>query len=127
MKNYIITFCITLTICIVTTIVVLMTNVPQIDIDDLASVDNYKGIVKEEYKFENYKNITDNPAEKNYVVTGEQLNKFIYTDSYKPGNSNPFTPKGDVDTSTDNNTDDETDDKTDNSNNGQNNDSNTGK
>ena len=127
MKNYIITFCLTFAVCVVVTIVILMTNVPQIDTDELGSVQEYKKIDAKEFSFDNNKNISTTPFEKNYEVTREQLNKFVYTNSYKPGNSNPFTPNADLDNSTDNNTDEETNDKTDNGNNGQTNDSNTGK
>lgn len=127
MKNYLITLFLTLIICVAITIVTLMTNVPQIDTDDLASVEKYLGIVESEFKFDNYKNINNDAMSKEYIVTAEQINKFKYTNSYKPGNSNPFTPKDDLDDSTNNNTDDDTDDKTDNSNGGQGNDSNSGK
>ena len=127
MKNYIITLGISLLIGIIVTIVVLMTNIPQIDTDDLGSVKEYNGIVNSDYKFENYKNISEENAKKDYVITSDQINKFIYTNSYNPGNTNPFTPKEEVDGSVDDNNNEDTDDKTDNSNNGQGNNSNTGK
>ena len=127
MKNYIITFGITLAVCVIVIIVTLMINVPQVDIDDLSSIEKYEKVVPEEFGFDNNKNITQKPPERDYVVTGEQINKYINNNLYNPGNSNPFTPNGDLNNSTNNNTDDETNDKTDSSNNGQTNDSNTGK
>lgn len=127
MKYHLITLFLSIAIAILIVISMLMINIPQLEEDVLLTLESYNNIIKEDFKFDNYKNITDDVAEKQYVVTQNQINNFEKTNALNTGNANPFTPASDLEDETENGDDDKTNDKTDSSNGGTTNDSNTGK
>lgn len=57
---------------------------------NISSVDSYIDIDKQEYKFENTKDISDKSLSYQYNITGEDIENFKVTNRYKMGNLNPF-------------------------------------
>ncbi|MNP55493.1 hypothetical protein D3C76_1501480 [compost metagenome] len=69
----------------------------QINVVD-SNVKEYKGITKSEYTYQQTKNISKESLVQEYDISQDDILNFQKYNTYKPGNSDPFTPASDVGT-----------------------------
>lgn len=95
-KNYIITFSISVIVLFTVGILMLMLMTPQkITVID-TSQEAYKSVDKTEYAYKQTKEISKESLVREYKVSDLSASNFP---SYKPGNSDPFTPAADLNNS----------------------------
>ncbi|MDO4283323.1 MAG: hypothetical protein Q4D02_06750 [Clostridia bacterium] len=87
-KKYVISFAISSAFIITFSVIIFMIMLPQSI--DTKTVDRYMDINKEEYKFVQTKNISEDSLSYQYNVTSEDIENFKVTNQYKMGNVNPF-------------------------------------
>lgn len=90
-KKYIISFVTTSTFIIAFSVILFMIMLPQSI--NITSVDSYIDIEKDDFKFVETKNISENSLSYQYNVTNEDIENFKNTNEYKMGNQNPFSEK----------------------------------
>lgn len=90
-RKYIISFVTTSTFIIAFSIILFMVMLPQSI--NLTSVDSYVDIDKEDFKFKETKNISQDALTHQYNVTSEDIQNFKNANEYKIGNQNPFYGK----------------------------------
>lgn len=118
-KTYIITFSISVLVLFTLAAIALMLFIPQqVQIVE-GSINNYETIKKSEYTFEQTKDISDDALTRQYNISSEDMEKFVTSKQYKPGNADPFTSKENGNTgNSGNNGNTNPDDKTTNGNGG---------
>ncbi len=90
-RKYIISFVTTSTFIIAFSTILFMIMLPQSI--NITNVDSYVDIDKEDFKFEETKNILDESLTRQYNVTSEDIENFKNANEYKIGNQNPFYGK----------------------------------
>lgn len=83
-----VSFITTSTFIVAFSIILFMIMLPQSI--NVKSVDSYIDIDKEDYKFKQTKNISEEGLSYQYNVTSEDIQNFKNTNEYKMGNINPF-------------------------------------
>lgn len=87
-----VSFITTSTFIVAFSIILFMIMLPQSI--NVKSVDSYIDIDKEDYKFKQTKNISEEGLSYQYNVTSEDIQNFKNTNEYKMGNVNPFYGNG---------------------------------
>ena len=117
-KKFILTFSISVLVLFSICIIMLMIMVPQQEASLNASVQNYDKINSNDYAFAQTKDISKDSLVKEYAITSADLLTFKKYNQYTTGNSDPFTPSTDLQTTTNNNNTTTTNNNTTNSNGG---------
>lgn len=117
-KRYIISFSISVIVLFTVGVILLMLMTPQETQSVNTSVKDYDSINKSEYMYTQSKDISKESLVKEYTVTPDDVSKFEQDNQYKPGNTDPFTPKSDIDQATNNSDNDKANQNTTNSNGG---------
>ena len=117
-KKFILTFSISVLVLFSICIIMLMIMIPQQDTSITASVENYDKINSSDYEFTQTKDISKDSLVKEYTISDDDLLTFEKYNQYKAGNSDPFTPAGDLESTTNNNNSTNTNNNTTNSNGG---------
>ncbi|MEG1705557.1 MAG: hypothetical protein RR290_03160 [Clostridia bacterium] len=102
-KKYAITFSITLLILVSLSLVMLMLMIPQKQESLTSSVQKYEQINKNDYKFEQTKDISKEALVREYVISDIDIATFKKYNQLKLGNSDPFTPSADLENESNNN------------------------
>lgn len=98
-KKYIITFSISVIILFSFGIIMIMLMTPQETQIVETSVTDYSSIGKSDYTYTQTKDITQESLVKEYTISSDDVSSFEQKNVYNPGNSDPFTPSADVNTS----------------------------
>lgn len=106
-KKYVITFSISVLVLVSVCLIMLMLMVPQKQESLTGSIPKYEQLNKNDYKYEKTKDISKESLVREYIVSDSDIITFKKYSQYKPGNSDPFTPKSD-ENNTPNNPEDET-------------------
>jgi hypothetical protein len=92
--------------------------VPQEQASLSGNVQEYEKVNLSDYKFEQTKDITKESLTKEYKISSDELYTFEKYNQYKAGNSDPFTPAGELTDASNNNNQNNADNNTNNSNGG---------
>lgn len=132
-KEYMLTFAISFLSLISVAIIVFMLMLPQ-QVQVLeGNINKYDSITRSKYTFSSTKDISSEALRKQYSINDEDMNTFRRNSQYIAGNSDPFTPSENSETSADDkntsatNNEKETEQRTTNSNDGKKNPASTGK
>ena len=132
-KEYMLTFAISFLSLISVAIILFMLMLPQ-QVQVLeGNINKYDSITRSKYTFSSTKDISSEALRKQYSINDEDMNTFRRNSQYIAGNSDPFTPSENSETSADNkntsatNNEKETEQRTTNSNDGKKNPASTGK
>ena len=117
-KKFILTFSISVLVLFSICIIMLMIMIPQQDATITASVENYDKINSSDYAFTQTKDISKDSLVKEYTISDADISTFVKYNQYKAGNSDPFTPATDLESTTNNNNSTNTNNNTTNSNGG---------
>lgn len=132
-KEYMLTFAISFLSLISVAIILFMLMLPQ-QVQVLeGNINKYDSITRSKYTFSSTKDISSEALRKQYSINDEDMNTFRRNSQYIAGNSDPFTPSENSETSADDkntsatNNEKETEQRTTNSNDGKKNPASTGK
>jgi len=126
-KKYVLTFSISVLVLFSVCIIMLMIMIPQQQASLASSVQKYDSIISSDYTFEPTKNISEESLVKEYKISSADLLTFKKYNQYTVGNSDPFTPTSELQTTANNNNPTTTNNNTTNSNGGTSNPAATGK
>jgi len=101
-KKYILTFSISVLVLFSVCIILLMIMIPQQQVSIAGSVQNYEEINSSDYQFVQTKDISQDSLVKEYTITSADLLTFKKYNQYTTGNSDPFTPASELETTANN-------------------------
>lgn len=116
-KHYVISILISIVLVATFVSAMFLIMLPQVEHLSSEVIDKYTRIDTKDFEFVETKHFVTEILSHIYTVNQNDLNTFMNNHLYKPGNSDPFTPKNDVTSSTGNSTGQNAQDKNNNNSN----------